>query len=227
MNFVKNKKRKKRVTTGHRVSMLSTVLAVVSVVAIAETDLMQPVQEIDFQELPPPWTNEVIPSNNYPVAPQVQQAVIASVPAPKPVQATIKSQSNKSEWQILNEKAQAGQTQAQYDLAMRYRYGKGVEKSRSKAHSWLEKSAKGGYAKAQYALAMFYQQHAKNTPGVKKSLLWLKRAADQGYKDAQYSLGMMFKNGTLVHANHQESRKWLQKAAQQGHVPAQLALENQ
>lgn len=226
MNFVKNRARKKRVTPVHRVSMLSAVLTVVSVVAIAETDLMQPVQDINFQELPPPWANGAIPAQNIPVVQPVQQATPAAKPVTKPVQAAIKPQSNKSEWQILNERARAGQTQAQYDLAMRYRYGKGVEKSRSKAHAWLEKSAKGGYAKAQYALAMFYQQHAKNTQGIKKSLLWLKRSADQGYKDAQYSLGMMFRNGTLVHANPQESKKWLQKAAQQGHVPAQLALEN-
>ncbi|CAA6827875.1 MAG: Unknown protein [uncultured Thiotrichaceae bacterium] len=226
MNFVKNRKRKNRAVPIRRVSMLSTVFAVVSVVAIADSDLMQPVQEIDFQELPPPWENDVIPSKNYSVAPPVELAAIVSAPVPKPVQVTIPSHFSKSEWQILNEKARAGQVQAQYDLAMRYRYGKGVEKSRSKTHNWLEKSAKGGYAKAQFTLAMFYQQYAKNNQGVKKSLLWLKRAADQGHTDAQYSLGMMFKNGTFVHADSQEAIKWLQKAAQQGHVPAQLALEN-
>lgn len=226
MNFIKHKQRQSQSVVLQSVSVLGTVLAVISVVAIADTDLMQPVQDIEFQELPPPWSNQEIAPQKQPVALPENPAVLAPKLPLIPVPARVKPRDNQSEWQRLNERASAGQAQAQYELAMRYRYGNGVQKSRSIAHSWLEKSAKGGYAKAQYALAMFYQQYAKNTQGIKKSLLWLKRSADQGYKDAQYSLGMLFKNGTFVHANPQESNYWLQKAAQQGHVPAQLALDN-
>lgn len=204
------------------------------IITLAEEALMQPVQDIHFQELPPPWESQPIPKIVVPVAvvaqspqkptrPVVRQAARV---APKAViQAPKVSAPKQTTLQSLITAANQNDSQAQYDLGMRYQYGNGVKKSRSTAHRWLSKSAESGNARAQYALSLFYQQYARNQQGVKKALLWLKRAADQGLVDAQYSLGMMFKNGSLVHNDPVESKKWLQRAASQGHVSAQLALK--
>ncbi len=190
-------------------------------IAVAEPALMQPVEDIHFQELPPAWliTGEsgfsgskvktIVPASSRTVVNQAAK----TVPAQSPIQS------------IINE-ANKGNRDAQYDLGMRYQYGNGVKKSRSKAHRWLNKSAQAGNAQAQYALSLFYQQYARNKQGVKKALLWIKKSADQGLADAQYSLGMMFRNGSLVHKNPVEARKWIRRASIQGHVAAQLALSN-
>ncbi|MEE9350907.1 MAG: tetratricopeptide repeat protein [Thiotrichaceae bacterium] len=206
------------------------------IITSADEALMQPVQDIHFQELPPPWESQPVPkiavpvvavakskSPQKPIKPIMKQAVRV---APKvAIQAPKVSAPKQTTIQSLMAAAKKNDSQAQYDLGMRYQYGNGVKKSRSTAHRWLSKSAESGNARAQYALSLFYQQYARNQQGVKKALLWLKRAADQGLVDAQYSLGMMFKNGSLVHNNPAESKKWLQMAASQGHVSAQLALK--
>ncbi|MEE9302711.1 MAG: tetratricopeptide repeat protein [Thiotrichaceae bacterium] len=203
--------------------------------ALADDPLMQPVQDIYFHELPPPWASEPVPKIG--AALQVAKITTQSTPKPaqKPVVKHVTRPTPKPAVQIpaakpttiqsLLSAANQNNSQAQYDLGMRYQYGNGVQKSRSTAHRWLNKSAEAGNARAQYALSLFYQQYARNQQGVKKALLWLKSAADQGLADAQYSLGMMFKNGSLVHNNPVESRRWLQMAASQGHIAAQLALQ--
>lgn len=204
-------------------------------IGFAEPAIMQPVGDIHFQELPPPWFSDlggkaVVPAASIkkpPVAtkPAIKQARPAPVYKPKPANYTTNSSTQPSSVQTLIATAKRGDRQAQYDLGMRYQYGNGVQKSRSKAHRWLNKSAEAGKPQAQYALSLFYQQYARNQQGIKKALLWLKKAADQGLADAQYSLGMMFKNGSLVHNNPTEARRWLQMAAAQGHVAAQLAMQ--
>ncbi len=216
-----------------------------------EPALLQPVQDIQFRELPPPWLSEAVPvvesksgglaavtsrstaieqNKKYSKDTHSKHSEGVQQASQKPVVPVTRAVATKvtpvvTPLQSLIMNAQRGNRQAQYQLGMRYQYGDGVPKSASKAHRWLNKAAEAGNPRAQYALSLFYQQHARNPQGLKKALLWLKKAADQGLADAQYSLGMMFKNGSLVYANPAESRKWLQKAAGQGHELAQLAMQ--
>lgn len=224
-------------------------------ISASEPELMVPVEDVHFQELPPPGLLEpdtvpVITERTEQSAPvtkrvsrkQPEQQQVVDKPKTKQVitkrpktTETRQLQQKKATpgaflsattpVQTLQAQARRGNPQAQYQLGLRYQYGNGVAKTPSKAHRWLSKAAKAGNARAQFALSQFYQQYARNRPGLKKALLWLKKAADQGLPEAQYNLGMMFKNGTLVYANEAESRKWLQKAAAQGYELAQLELE--
>lgn len=202
--------------------------------ALADPALMQPVENIHFKELPPPWltpgasgskVKAVVPTSSRPTVKQAPRPVVRA-PAARPVATTPKPDPTQSPIQSIINSANKGDKNAQYDLGMRYQYGNGVKKNRSKAHRWLSKSAQAGSPQAQYALSLFYQQYARNAQGIKKSLLWIKKAADQGLADAQYSLGMMFRNGSLVHKNPVEARKWLRRASVQGHMAAQLAMSN-
>ena len=231
-----------------RKPFIISLLLCLSPLSNAEDALMQPVQAVHYQELPPPWTTQATPviaaitpstktnksniTTSARTKPVVKKAPLPvampfTTPQQKKVQTAkaIKAASTVSPIQSLITRANQNDNDAQYNLGMRYQYGNGVEKSRSKAHRWLNKSAESGNPRAQYALSMFYQQFARNQAGAKKALLWLKRAADQGLADAQYSLGMMFKNGSLVYPNQAESQKWLKMAAAQGHTSAQLALQ--
>lgn len=215
----------------YRYIVLGLIVALPTAV-VAETELMQPVEEVHFAEIAPPWLST--PISKAPVS----KAAISKTPTRKQVIQTPPPQvREKAKPQVANHyqpqnfsinslqvTAKQGNVSSQYQLGMRYQYGNGVSKSQSKAHLWLEKSARAGYVKSQHALSQFYQQYAKNAAGIKKALLWEKRAADKGFADAQYSLGMMFQNGSLVNKNAAEAKKWLKKAARQGHVSAQLAL---
>jgi len=220
----------------YRYIVLGLILVLPTVV-VAETELMQPVEDVHFAEIAPPWLSTPIsktpisktPVSKMPVSKTPTRKQVIQTPLPQ-VREKAKSQvANHYQPQnfsinSLQATAKQGNVNSQYQLGMRYQYGDGVSKSQSKAHLWLEKSARAGYVKSQHALSQFYQQYAKNAAGVKKALLWEKRAADKGFADAQYSLGMMFQNGSLVNKNAAEAKIWLKKAARQGHVPAQLAL---
>ena len=212
-------------------SVVFSVVVVLPIVASAEAELMQPVEDVHFAEIAPPWLSTPIskaPPRKKSVQVKKPQKQIAQAVSPqlkKKPQVVNHYQPKNFSISSLNATAKQGNVNSQYQLGMRYQYGNGVRRSQSKAHFWLEKSAKSGYAKSQHALSQFYQQYAKNAAGVKKALIWEKKAADKGFADAQYSLGMMFQNGSLVNQNATEAKKWLQMAARQGHVPAQLALQ--
>jgi len=219
----------------YRMIFLVSLLSISSHL-LADAALMHPVQDIHFQELPPPWalqpTSKIITANTATntIERKAKTVITPAVQTKKPInQQALPSHLAKATKQTYIQSiisaANQNNIQAQYDLGMRYQYGNGVTKSRSKAHRWLNKSANAGHVPAEYALSLFYQKYARNQQGVKKALLWLKKAADHGLADAQYSLGMMFKNGSLVYSNPAESKKWLQMAASQGHVSAQLALQ--
>lgn len=233
-------------------SLIACIIVTFSTLAQAEPALMQPIEDIQFQELPPPWLAQAaaeLPKaaapqlekkkdnpvkKNVQVKPSIQQPVREKVVKTSPesyknsavlVKKPVPQKRSRAKTvQVLEAEALQGNAQSAYELGIKYQYGNGVQASRSKAHKWLNKSAEAGLPRAQYALGLFYQQYARNTQGIKKSLLWLKRAADQGLADAQYTLGMMFKNGNLVYQNEQEARRWLQMAAKQGHTAAQYAL---
>lgn len=205
----------------------------------AEPAVMQPVEAVAYQELPPPWElgsypvvqkNTAHPTarvaqrqNSIPAALPIRSAPVVSVspqvtPSPQPV-----SLAQRHIRTLIN-RAEQGDVRAQYELGKRYQYGSDVAKSRTKAHHWLYKASEAGLPEAKYALAMFYQKYVKTTQGTRKSLLLLKKSADSGYAEAQYALGVMFQRGTIVNANPVEARKWLQLAARQGHTTAQVAL---
>lgn len=225
-------------TSINYMGIISLIYLSLSGFSFAEPAIMQPVDDIHFQELPPPWLTDTgvkdirsvqntALEQSFRTLPitrlQLQQQVKKVLPSKVTTKET--ATAKPSSIQSLLVAANQGDVQAQYNLGMRYQYGNGVQKSHSKAHRWLDKSAQTGSAQAQYALSLFYQQFAQNQQGTKKALLWLKKAADQDLADAQYSLGMMFKNGTFVYPNAVEARKWLQMASKQGHVAAQLAID--
>ncbi len=56
----------------------------------------------------------------------------------------------------LQQKAQAGDAQAQFDLALCYANGDGVEKDEVVAFDWHKQAVELGHAEAQFALGLFY-----------------------------------------------------------------------
>ena len=58
--------------------------------------------------------------------------------------------------QLQKEKAEAGDSAAQYELVMMYLFGEGVEEDYVEAVKWFRKAAEQGNAEAQYQIGLFY-----------------------------------------------------------------------
>lgn len=81
--------------------------------------------------------------------------------------------------------AQSGDRDAQYQLAMKYLTGAGLQKNIKKALTWLTRAGKQGHPRAQFFLGQFY----RSGMGVEKDLVearkWFRLAATWGDIDAQ------------------------------------------
>jgi len=81
--------------------------------------------------------------------------------------------------------AERGNVEAQYNLAMLYDRGIGVENDDAEALKWYQQAAEQGYAKAQYNLGMMYY-FGKGVPQDKLTgYQWVILASDRGEKAAK------------------------------------------
>lgn len=105
-------------------------------------------------------------------------------------------------------KANAGDAEAQYDIAITYLYGMyGAEKNDEKYVYWLKKAANGGDARAQSVLGKLYYDGGYGVSKDKSLYIkWTKKAAFNGYDPACYSLGLHYKN-----EDKQEAIYWFKK----------------
>lgn len=110
---------------------------------------------------------------------------------------------------------------AQYNLAVCYIEGLGVEKDYKKAFEYLKKAADQGHTMAQNTLGKCYFDADYG-----KAFEYFKRAADQGYAYAQYNLGVCYIEGFGVEkADQRKAIEYWEKAANQGLDTAKEALK--
>ena len=124
----------------------------------------------------------------------------------------------------LTEAAMSDDVDAQFNLAMSYSFGKGVDQNFEKALSWFLKCAQKGDAKAQYYVGVMYSNGHGAQINLEKAAEWYKKSADQGDADAQCDLGIMYLQGHGVEKNETVAVAFFKKAAEQGHADAQLNL---
>ncbi len=128
--------------------------------------------------------------------------------------------------------AEQGHTEAQYELALMYDMGEGVEYDFQKSFYWFEKAAQQGHSAAQYELALIYDVGDGVEKDFQKAFYWFKKAAKQGDTRAQNGLGLMYFYGAeslllyggedaVVERDCKKSFKWFKAAAEQGHKPSQ------
>ncbi|MDQ6960423.1 MAG: tetratricopeptide repeat protein [Mariprofundaceae bacterium] len=99
--------------------------------------------------------------------------------------------------------AERGNAEAQYNLAMLYDRGLGVENDDSEALKWYRQAAEQGYAKAQYNLGMMYY-FGKGVPqNTVTGYQWIILASDRGEKaakDAMTALGKKISSEQIANA---------------------------
>ena len=115
----------------------------------------------------------------------------------------------------IRQKAQAGNAEAQYQLARAYYSGKGVAFDPKQGLQWLRKSADQNYASSEFALGVIFQlgdQSVSKNPHEAAS--WFRKAAQQNNTDAQTRLTAMLSQGLIS------------KQEAQWHVPAVVKTDN-
>ena len=137
-----------------------------------------------------------------------------------------KTQKEFKDFASLEKAAKNGNVKAQFQLAVNYRLGKGVEKNLEEAFKWCSKAAKQGYVNAQYNLGLSYYRGDGVEKDFTEAIRWYTQAAEQGYADAQFNLGLLYYEGEGegVEKDPKEAIRWCTKAAEQGNAKAQYTL---
>lgn len=121
--------------------------------------------------------------------------------------------------------AEQGNAKAQFNLALCYSKGKGVEENQSEAARWYRAAAEQGYASAQFNLALCYSQGKGVEENQSEAARWYLKAAQQGNVDAQFNLALRYEKGNGVAQDLQEAARWYRAAVEQGDQKAAEALE--
>ena len=122
-------------------------------------------------------------------------------------------------FQLNQSKANQGDADAQFNLALQYYNGTGTPQDTRYAIYWYKKAAVQGHVNALYFLGKLYLEGLGEevTQDSKKAVYWLTKAAKQGLGNAQYSLGHMYEYGDGGPQDYKQAFFWYTKAAEQGH----------
>jgi len=97
-------------------------------------------------------------------------------------------------FRIFKQKAETGDSRAQYLLGTLYRNGKGAPLDEYDAFRWYKLAAEAGLLEAQYQIGMMYLQGEGVTANDDEALKWLWKAASGGYPQAAETLEYVLYN---------------------------------
>ena len=110
---------------------------------------------------------------------------LASVCLPQKVLAELSEVeiSSIQSFQLNQSKANQGDTNAQFNLALLYYHGVGTPQDSKQAVYWYTKAAEQGHVNAQYSLgSLYYDGYDEEVPqDSKQAFFWYTKAAEQGY----------------------------------------------
>ena len=120
----------------------------------------------------------------------------------------------------LQQRAEAGDARAQYQLSFRYRQGDGVKQDQKEANYCLKRAENEGDADAQYWLGLRYYD---GWMGFRKDKVaahvWLDKAAAHGDPDIQFHVGWRY----YFNKDYDDARRWLQPIADSNSIHADMA----
>jgi cell division septation protein DedD len=117
--------------------------------------------------------------------------------------------------------AEAGDGDAQFNLAQAYRLGQGVAADQTLAFNWYQRSAASGHpvGQANYGLILFEKGQRQ------AAMPWLAQAAEKGDARAQYVYGTALFNGDHVQKDWAKAYAMMSRAADSGLAPAVTSRE--
>ncbi len=124
----------------------------------------------------------------------------------------------------LLEKAEQGDAQSQYDLAVHYASNRSGQLAADEAVHWLSRAAEQGHAEAQSDLGLLYHRGLGVPRDPAEAAKWLRRAAEQGHAVSQADLGRLYYLGGGIPRDLAQAAEWYRQAAEQGVAVAQFNL---
>lgn len=121
---------------------------------------------------------------------------------------------------LFQEMAEAGDPEAQHNLALLYWTGKGVKKNLELSGQWFRKAADQGVSDAQYYLGYMYDTGEGVKQNKEFAFVWYLKAAEKGHGLAQINLGILYANGLGVQQDIEQAYLWFHVAAAQGYKAA-------
>lgn len=137
--------------------------------------------------------------------------------------AAVEKQDYMNAYQIFKSLADQGDAEAQHNLAILYRQGKGVMQDTKLAAEWFRKAADQGLPSAQYYLGHLYDVGDGVEKNPELAVSWYQKAAQQGNPMAQSNLGVAYIAGEGIKQDIILAYVWFSLAASQGLT---AALEN-
>ena len=93
--------------------------------------------------------------------------------------------------------AEQGVADAQFNLGVMYKNGRGVLQDDKEAVKWYTKAAEQGVAAAQFNLGGMYRSGEGVLQDDKEAVKWYTKAAEQGDAGAQLNLGLMHASAAI------------------------------
>jgi hypothetical protein len=124
----------------------------------------------------------------------------------------------------VREAAERGDSRSQYELAQRYKTGRGVEANQLEAMRWLRKAVEHGHCSAANDLGEYYSRGTLVSKDLNEAAKWYRLSAAQNAASAQARLGNRFSQGDGVTPDIVEAASWYLKAAEQQDELAQLEI---
>lgn len=124
----------------------------------------------------------------------------------------------------LEASAEAGNLDAQLELAERYAAGEGVELDLERSAVWFERAAAAGDEGAQYELGWLYANGLGVERDLEAATRWYEAAALSGNAEAQYQLGFYRYFGQGGSQDLSEARSLFRAAAEKGVAEARFRL---
>ena len=113
---------------------------------------------------------------------------------------------------LLAPRAELGNPEAQYRMAIMAQNGLGMVENPSMALRYMQAAAESGMGLAQHGLGFMYMQGECVEQDGQKALEWFTRAAEQGLQGAMTTIGMMYREGDVLERDEEKAREWFRKA---------------
>lgn len=123
-------------------------------------------------------------------------------------------------------KAEAGDTEAQVEVAVHYNEGDPIDKDPGKCFYWLDKALAGGNMKAALYMGLIYGEGYWGEPDYQSAYKYLKMAADSGLYQAKTLIGMFHFVGMCCEEDHEKAIRLWHEAAQNNEKLAKKLLHS-
>jgi len=127
-------------------------------------------------------------------------------PAPTPVAAAPKELTPEERFQAAKSKAQAGDSQSQYELGLYYaqRHERVTPLDYFEAYSWTLKASLKNHALAQNHLARMHETGRGTDKNLEQSIKWHRSAALLGCKQSQRWMGQLYYSSFIGNSTYQD-----------------------